>query len=114
MKPIVRIIEPEQIETKIITGEEAERILNNIPSEDKHFSTRIEPLTKPQSELTFEEMIKQHEDKMKAEEAKRVGPQPKTFNGNGGWDSEVKYGTESESGFGFKIEISTDMKLPRY
>ena len=42
------------------------------------------------------------------------GTIPITFNGQDGYDSEIRYGSDSDSGYGFKIEITTDMKLPRY
>jgi len=41
------------------------------------------------------------------------GIRPITFNGQNGYDSEIKYGSD-DSGFGFRIEITTDMKLPKY
>jgi hypothetical protein len=68
------------------------------------------------NELTFEEMMRLENEKTQREESLRTakinGPKPITFNGGNGYDSEVKYG--AEDGFGFKIEISTDMKLPKY
>lgn len=45
--------------------------------------------------------------------ARMNGPKPTTFDGNRGYDSEVKYSSDDDTGFGFKIEITTDMKLPR-
>ena len=63
-------------------------------------------------------MISQEEAKRKNEFAKRQqkenGPNPITFDGRNGYDSEVKYSTDEDTGFGFKIEISSDMKIPKY
>jgi hypothetical protein len=42
------------------------------------------------------------------------GPKPTTFDGRNGYDSEVKYTSDDDTGFGFKIEITSDMKIPRY
>jgi hypothetical protein len=63
-------------------------------------------------------MLAQEEQKRKEEllrrQQKMSGPNPITFNGNNGYDSEVKYSTDEDTGFGFKIEISSDMKIPKY
>ena len=45
---------------------------------------------------------------------RRNGPNPITFDGKNGYDSEVKYSQDEDTGFGFKIEISSDMKIPKY
>ena len=63
-------------------------------------------------------MIAQEEANRKREEMRKRqiqnGPKPTTFNGDNGYDSEVKYGTDDDTGFNFKIEITTDMKIPKY
>jgi hypothetical protein len=41
------------------------------------------------------------------------GPKPTTFDPNRGYESEVKWSSDDELGFGFKIEIVTDMNLPK-
>ena len=60
----------------------------------------------------------QEEAKLKQEQLSRhqqmMGPKPVTFNGQNGYDSEIRYGSDADSGFGFKIEITTDMNLPKY
>lgn len=115
----IRQIEGQRIESeREITGSEAEELLRKYGyGQDQRFSTREEPVQSPQNNLTFEEMIRQQEEQRKAEEqrkmAKMNGPKPITFNGNGGYESEIKYGSDDDLGFGFKIEITTDMKLPR-
>ena len=118
-RPIARIIEPQQIDTTIkeVDGWEAEQLLRKYGHEPQQFSTREEIASVPQG-LTFEEMVLQHENKMKADALRRQalnnGPKPITYNGQGGYDTEVKYSSDSDSGFGFKIEITSDMPLPRY
>ena len=63
-------------------------------------------------------MVAQEESKRKEEEMRRIarisGPKPTTFDGSRGYDSEVKYSSDDDTGFGFKIEIITDMKIPKY
>lgn len=116
-RPEVRIIQNQEEEvTKELQGYEAEEILkkygysqqfNNIPN-----ISNTQPIKK---ELTFDEML---EEKRKKEEVERInrlqkinGPKPITFDGK--YDSEVKYGSDDEFGIGFKIEITSDMKLPK-
>jgi hypothetical protein len=114
-----RQIEGQRVEAeREITGSEAEEILRRYGhNPDQSFSTHkpeIKPITKPQ---TFEEMVEQEEDKAKAEQDKikaQNGPKPITFEGQDGYESHTKYGSDDELGFGFKIEISTDMKIPKY
>ena len=62
-------------------------------------------------------MVAQEEAKKKAEQDRikaQNGPKPITFEGQDGYESHTKYGSDDELGFGFKIEISTDMKIPKY
>lgn len=115
----IRQIEGQHVESeREITGSEAEEILRRYGyGDNQRYSTHEQPVQEPKKALTFEEMVKQEEEKKKAEEQKRLaklnGPKPITFDGNGGYESEVKYGSDDELGFGFKIEISTNMKLPK-
>lgn len=116
-KPQVRQIQAQQVESeREITGEEAQELLRKY-GYNKEFTTREEskPVTKG---LTFEEMVAQEEAKRKREEElkrqKMYGPKPITFDGRNGYDSKTTYGSDEDTGLGFKIEISTDMKLPKY
>ncbi len=118
-KPQVRVVQNQEVEsTREITGSEAEEILRKYGhGQPQQFSTRQEETPIEQPGLSFEEMIAQQEQKERDEKLRRQqqmsGPRPATFNGQNGYDSEIKYGSD-ESGFGFKIEIITDMKLPKY
>ena len=116
-RPQVRIVQDQSVEsTREITGYEAEEILRKY-GHDQHFSTRQEPQQPVQPELTFEEMVAQQEAREKEEKMRRQqqlhGPKPITFQGTQ-YDTEVKYGSDDELGFGFRIEITTDMKIPKY
>lgn len=113
----VRQVEVQKVESeREVTGWEAEELLRKYGyTEDYRKPEYHQEVKKP---LTFEEMVKQEEEKKKAANSERLrklnGPKPKTFDGTNGYDSEVKWGSDDESGLGFKIEISTDMKLPKY
>jgi hypothetical protein len=126
MRPEVRLIEPqsEQSAPANIPSWEAEQLLRKYGYDNQQFTNRhqqIQEPTKvdPNANLTFEEMIAQDEARQR-EEAERqrlrqqqqIGPKPMTFNGQNGYESEVRY--SSDDGFSFKVEITTDMQLPRY
>lgn len=117
-RPQVTILQPQKEEnnTREVSGWEAEQLLRKY-GQDQSFSTRTQvPDTNQQ--LTFDQMIAQEEAKLKQERLRKqqlmMGPKPITFNGQSGYDSEVRYSSDEDSGFGFKIEITTDMNLPKY
>lgn len=120
-RPQVRLIEDQQIENKPVevSGWEAEQLLRKYGYNDQNFSTR-EPQQQEQQTpgLTFEEMVAQEEAKRRGEEQRRkaqmYGPKPTTFDSRNGYDSEVKYGSDDDTGFGFKIQIVSDMPIPKY
>lgn len=118
-RPEVRQIESQRVESeKEITGWEAEEILRKYGHQSNFSTKNIIPNENSQNDLTFEEMIKLEKDRVKIDEENRrsklYGPKPTTFSGSNGYESEVKYGKDDELGFGFKIEITTDMNLPKY
>jgi len=118
-RPEIRIIQNQEEQTKPanIDSWEAEQLLLKYGHQPQQFSTREEP-KQVDNGLTFEQMVAQEEAKKKEEELRKKqrmnGPKPTTFDGNKGYDSEVKYSSDDDTGFGFKIEITTDMKLPKY
>ena len=114
----IQQIESQKVEEREVTGSEAEELLRKYGyGQNQRFSTHQETQPVQQPALTFEEMVKQEQEKRRVDEQRKLskmkGPQPITFNGNGGYESEVKYGSDDEMGFGFRIEITTDMKLPK-
>ena len=116
-RPEVRIIsQQEETNSREVSGWEAEQLLRKY-GQAQSFSNRPQ-VQQPQPGLTFEEMIAQEEARLKQEQLRKhqqmMGPKPVTFNGQNGYDSEIRYGSDSDSGFGFKIEITTDMNLPKY
>lgn len=118
-RPQARIIDQQHVESeREITGWEAEQLLRKYGHEPQQYSSIPETEQNTQPALTFEEMVAQEEMKRKEELLRRQqrvnGPNPITFDGKNGYDSEVRYSTDEDTGFGFKIEISTDMKIPKY
>jgi hypothetical protein len=119
-RPEIRIIQNQQEETQPanIDSWEAEQLLRKYGHQPQQFSTREEPQQSVNQGLTFEQMVAQEESRLKEEEMRRQqrmnGPRPTTFDGSRGYDSEVKYSSDEDTGFGFKIEITTDMKIPKY
>jgi len=121
-RPEVRIIQTQEEQTQPanIDSWEAEQLLRKYGHQPQQFSTREneQPVHNPDMDITFEEMVARHEAKQREEEQRRIarmnGPRPTTFDGSRGYESEVKYSSDDDTGFGFKIEITTDMKLPKY
>lgn len=119
-RPQARIVDQQHVESeREVTGWEAEELLRKYAG-DQYFSNRPteQPIQNPDQNLSFEEMIRREEEKRLAEKQRRLsqqqGPKPTTFDGSKGYESEIRYGSDEDTGFGFKIEITTDMKLPRY
>ena len=118
-RPEIRIIQNQEEQTAPanIDSWEAEQLLRKYGHQPQQFSTREEP-KHIDNGLTFEQMVAQQESKLKEEELRKQqrmnGPRPSTFDGSRGYDSEIKYTSDDDTGFGFKIEITTDMKIPKY
>ena len=120
-RPQVRMIEFQSEESKPanIPSWEAEQLLRKYGHQPEQFTTRQQEV--PQNVdngLTLDQMIAQQEAEERNNQMRRqqqmTGPKPVTFSGDRGYDSEVRYTSDDDSGFGFKIEITTDMQLPRY
>lgn len=117
-RPQVTVIEFQSEETAPanIQSWEAEQLLRKYGHQPEQFTTRQEVTQQPG--LTFDQMIAQQESEERNNQMRRqqqmTGPKPVTFSGDRGYDSEVRYTSDDDSGFGFKIEITTDMQLPRY
>jgi hypothetical protein len=117
-RPEVRIVQGQQEQINNnpnIDSWEAEQLLRKYGYQsDSNTST---PEINNGSGLTFEEMVSQEEMKLKNEKLKREqqlrGPRPTTFDGRNGYYSETTYGTDSDSGFSFKIEVTSDMNIPK-
>ena len=121
-KPEVRLIQDQQVEinsTPSVDSWEAEQLLRKYGYKGTQhtYSPNQEPAPyDPNQELTFEEMVARAEAKKRDEEARRRhqanGPKPISFDGSNGYHTETRYGSDEDSGYGFKIQITSDMPIP--
>jgi hypothetical protein len=118
----VRKIEDSIIsDTREVTGQEAEELLRKYGyGSENTFMSSLETEGKKKNKnsgLTFDEMIEENRKKREKElmRAKRNrGEGPIGFNpGENGYESMTKWETDNELGVTFKIEINSDMRLPR-
>ncbi len=117
-RPEVRLVQNQQVETNEnpnIDAWEAEQLLRKYGYQNDQ--SIVPPNTTQNSEqgLTFEEMIAQEEARLKSEEMRRKqanGPKPISFDGQNGYYTETRYGSDDDSGYGFKIQITSDMPIP--
>jgi hypothetical protein len=120
-RPEVRLIQDQQVETNEnpnnIDNWEAEQLLRKYGYQNTQYSTHQE-LPTIDDGLTFDQMIAQEEAKKKNEEMRRLqetnGPKPISFDGRNGYHTETKYGSDDDSGYGFKIQVTSDMPIPKY
>lgn len=120
-RPDVRLVQDQQVETNEnpnIDSWEAEQLLRKYGYQNTQYSTNQEMSAPVDNGLTFEQMIAQEEARIRAEEMRRQhqmnGPRPVSFDGRNGYHSETKYGSDDDSGYGFKIQITSDMPIPKY
>lgn len=119
-RPEVRILQDQQVETSSsanVDSWEAEQLLRKYGYQGtQHSHVPEQPATDPNAGLTFEEMVAREEARLRNEEAKRRhqmhGPKPVTFDGRNGYHTETRYGSDDDSGYGFKIQITSDMPIP--
>ena len=110
-KPTVKIIEGQEIENNLpIDNWEAEQLFRKYGYNSQQYSSSEKNINND-SNLTFEEMIAKHEEKIKKEKLKRE--KLSKINSKNRYNSEIKYAQDEESRFNFKIEINSDMKLPK-
>jgi hypothetical protein len=120
-RPEVRVIQDQDIQINSnpqIDNWEAEQLMRKYGYQNTQYSTNQETPTQQNNGLTFEQMVAQEEaiireDKMRREQQLK-GPKPISFDGRGGYHTETKYGSDDDSGYGFKIEITSDMPIPKY
>ena len=120
-RPEVRLVQNQQVETNEnpnIDSWEAEQLLRKYGYQNTQYSTHQETPVPVDNGLTFEQMIAQEEARIKGEEMRRRqqmnGPKPISFDGSNGYHTETKYGSDDDSGYGFKIQITSDMPIPKY
>ncbi len=116
MRAEVRIIQDQQVEIKPadISQTEREMLLAKYGHQTNQQQSYIDE--KPSDQYTFEEMCRMEEEKLARErytrQMQQTGPKPISFGGN--YESDVKYGSDSDSGLTFKISVVSDMPIPKY
>lgn len=121
-RPEVRILQDQDIQVNSnpqIDNWEAEQLMRKYGYQNTQYSSNQEsPVPSKDNGLTFEQMIAQEEARIRDEKMRRQqqlnGPKPISFDGGNGYHTETKYGSDDDSGFGFKIEITSDMPIPKY
>jgi len=119
-KPEVRIVQGQEEHINNnpqIDSWEAEQLMRKYGYQNTSYSTNDQPYTVDTNDLTFEEMVKQSEEKENQDRLRKQqqmnGPKPISFDGRNGYHSQTTYETDSDTGFGFKIEITSDMNIPK-
>ena len=116
MRPEIRVIEDqrEEIIPADISQNEREMLLAKygFKSQPTYVENTIHDTN---SELSFEEMCRREDEKLAQERARKyqqmMGPKPITFGGN--YYSNEQYGSETDSGFTFKVSVVSDMPIPK-
>src|SRR5574343_49040 len=116
-RPQIRVVKSQETESKEVSVDsyEAQQLLWKYGHSIKEPEiNQVEPTQ--DNGMTFEEMVKIEQKKRELESIKKMkkdyGPKPITFS-DSNYSSDVKYGQDDESGINFRIEITTDMKLPK-
>lgn len=117
MKPEVRIIQDQQTEineTPQIDSWEAEQLMRKYGYKNTEDSYNV---IETDEGLTFEEMIAREDAKIRNEKLQRNKSNsqgPVSFDGRGGYYTETRYGSDEDSGYGFKVQVTSDMPIPKY
>jgi len=115
IRPEVRVVQPqeEEIRPAQIDSWEAEQLLRKYG-----YNAQPQPQPNPNQNLTFEEMIAQEDARMRQErmdaQQRANAPRPISFDGSNGYHTETRYGSDEDSGYGFKIQVTSDMHIPKY
>lgn len=119
-RPEVRIVQgqEEQInDNPQIDSWEAEQLMRKYGYQNTSYSTHEQPQSIDQPGLTFEEMVRQADEKENQDRLKKQqqmnGSKPISFDGRNGYHTQTTYETDSDTGFGFKIQITSDMNIPK-
>ena len=113
-RPEVRIVQDQQEEIKPadISQNEAEMLLAKYGYKNNPQPYQ-EPTFNPTRDLPYEEMCRLEDEKLRQQLHEQMmkanGPKPYTFGGN--YDADTIYGTDD--GFTFKVNIVSDMPLPK-
>lgn len=106
-KPDVKIIEnqEEQLSQAPVSSWEVEQLLRKYGYTNTENQQYVEMDSGNDSGLTFEEMVAQENQKRQSNNNKRHKREDN-------YNQYVRYSNDEDTGFEFKIEIVTDMKIP--
>jgi len=114
-RPEVKVVQNQQVETNQnpnIDSWEAEQLLRKYGYKSEE--TNIQPIS---NNMTFEEMCRAEELRLENERIKKMEmlqrPKPISFEGGDEYYHNTTYGTDSDTGFSFKIEVTSDMNIPK-
>jgi len=118
-RPEIRIVQDqlEEIKPADISQNEAEMLLAKYgyKSNNQNYQEPQPQSFDPTRDLSYEEMCRLEDEKLRKQLHEQMmkanGPKPYTFGGN--YDANTTYGTDTDSGYTFKVNIVSDMPLPR-
>lgn len=118
-KAEIRIINSQQEESPIdVNGYEAASLLAKYGYGNQPQQPIPQVNNNPNSNLTFEEMIKQQEIELESkrmrEQQKMNQPHSYTFNSNNVNFSETKYSSLEGEDIGIRVQIVSDMPIKKY
>ena len=112
-RPQVRVVEPQSEEIK--PGSDISRTEEEMLLQKYGYGNQQRPIQQhdPKQDMTFEELCRIEEQKVKEENRRRDqkmrGPKPITFGGE--YDSDTTF--SQDEGATFKVNIVSDMDLPK-
>ena len=119
-RPEVRIVQGQEEHINNnpqIDSWEAEQLMRKYGYQNTSYSSNEPSQPVEQPGLSFEEMVRQAEEKESQDRLRKQqqmnGPKPISFDGRNGYHTQTTYETDSDTGFGFKIQITSDMNIPK-
>lgn len=118
MRAQVRIIDQQTDEVRPadIQEWEKEQLLRKYgykPQSDTYTQTQHAP-NDPKGDMSYAELCRLEDQRIERERQEKIrkmnAPRPATFGGD--YDSNTSY-SQDDSGFAFKVDIVSDMKIPR-
>lgn len=116
MRAQVRIIDQQSDEVKPadIQEWEKEQLLRKYGFTQEQPKHQPNQYRDPKGDMSYEKLCRIEDQRYERERQERIrkmnAPRPTTFGGD--YDSNVSY-SQDESGFAFKVDIVSDMKIPK-
>lgn len=119
-RPEVRVIQSQEVITQNseeISQSEINALLSKYGYNQNHIQQTEVTQQTTQQQISFEEMVRMEENKLRIEQERRrqqqMAPKSVTFDQSRVGYSETKYGTLDDN-LGIQISIVSDMKIPKY